>query len=106
MSHPILIQQAPHPSSGRLHARGLDRGYTGLYEGSRKVVVFDDGAAALFDLEDDPGEDHDLSGAEHDVVQLMRAHLGAANATHPRRWFPSWPDPDVQERLRAGGYVR
>jgi arylsulfatase A-like enzyme len=104
--HPILIQQAPHPWSGRLHGRGLGRGYTGLYEGSHKLVSFDDGSSMMFDLDQDPGETRNLMGADAQQARLMRDRLAAANARYPIRPGERIVDPEVQERLRAGGYLQ
>jgi arylsulfatase A-like enzyme len=104
--HPILIEQAPHPSSGGLNGRGLGRGYSGLYEGARKLVAFDDGSLLLFNLDDDPGETHDLAPREPQFTALMHARLVEVNARQARRYHPVPPDPELQERLRAGGYLR
>lgn len=61
-------------------------------------------AAALFDLEQDPGEQRNLAGQEPAQAKamslLLRELAGPGSAAKPG------PDPATEERLRALGYVR
>jgi len=106
VSHPLLVQQAANPPYERMYGRGLGVGYTGIYDGTRKLVAFDDGRSLLFDLAQDPSENHDLSMTEPAKMVALRARLAGANRAHPRVDVPFTLDPDVQERLRAAGYVQ
>lgn len=106
VTHPILIQQAPNSEYGRLYGRGFDVGYTGIYAGPHKLVAFDDGSRRLFDVVEDPQEREDVRARQLEVATVLGASLNEANATHPRRTHAFVLPPEVQERLRAGGYVQ
>jgi arylsulfatase len=62
------------------------------------------GRAELYDLVADPGEHHDLSGADPEGARLGAA-LDAWAAHTPGPPAPSGHDPRVLEKLRALGYV-
>jgi hypothetical protein len=61
-------------------------------------------AAALFDLEQDPGEQRNLAAQEPEQARamslLLRQLAGPGSAQSTAR------DPAAEERLRALGYVR
>ncbi len=82
-------------------------------EGMKLIEYLPGGRTELFDLERDPGEIHDLSGARAPAVARLRARLEAAARIAPR--YPTVrlaaPDPPqgragLVERLRALGYVQ
>jgi arylsulfatase A-like enzyme len=66
----------------------------------------EDGAALLFDLEDDPGETRNLASVRPDVVETLRSRILAlsehlAADAGPRRALSD----DERERLRILGYL-
>jgi arylsulfatase A-like enzyme len=105
VSHPALIQNAPNAAVEGL-AQAQARGYTGLYEGSWKLVDFHDGSRLLFNLDRDPGETRDLSAVEAQRATAMQMRLKVINEKQGRRLPPSLADPDLLERLGAAGYLR
>jgi arylsulfatase A-like enzyme len=104
LTHPILIQQAPMGGT-RWRGRHAGRGYSGIYEGPWKLVVFDDGPPLLFNLETDADEVHDLSRVNEGKFTAMQASLDEANKRFPRRHDHFVPTPELEERLKAGGYI-
>jgi arylsulfatase A-like enzyme len=104
VKHPILIQQFPVLRTIRRTSHS-GRGYTGMYDGPWKLVAFDDGTSLLFDVEADPAEEHDLWALDPARARVMRANLEEANRRFPRRPGPSTTRRDLEERLKAGGYV-
>jgi len=105
VNHAILIEQMSMPGT-RWRGRHVGRGYAGVYDGPWKFVAFDDGPTWLFNLDDDRGEARDVSGASVGEVTRLRACLEAARERFPRRAEPAVPSLELQERLRAGGYLR
>lgn len=82
----------------------FDRVYAAAYQGNEKVVVdMKSDLTLAFDVQKDPGETHDIwSGAsEHDT--LARAARDAGHRTLSSN--ASELDPEVEDRLRAWGYV-
>jgi arylsulfatase A-like enzyme len=63
----------------------------------------------LFDLERDPGEQHDALRARPELVETLRARLGAALAPSSERGFARGtgpgPSEDLLRRLRELGYL-
>jgi arylsulfatase A-like enzyme len=105
VNHPILIQQAPMGGT-TWRGRHAGRGYVGLYEGPWKVVAFDDGRSVLFNLETDPGERYDVSAVSGPPAETMRKLLDDATDRYPRAPSASALTRELEERLKAGGYIR
>jgi arylsulfatase A-like enzyme len=82
-----------------------------LREDGWKLIMSAAGGVQLFDLEADPGERHDVAGAQPDRVHRMRAALQheLARAVERGRDIRSETapvDPAVAERLRSLGYIQ
>jgi arylsulfatase A-like enzyme/Tfp pilus assembly protein PilF len=67
---------------------------------------------ALFDLQTDPGEQHDLASAQSDLARSMAARIdeigrdsAAIAQSSPQAGPPSALPPDTAARLRSLGYV-
>jgi arylsulfatase A-like enzyme len=105
VNHPILIQQA---SMGGTVWRGRQagRGYVGMYEGPWKMVTFDQGPSLLFNVETDPDERREVAFAGDPHASAMRERLDEASRRFPRRERPSLPSRELEEQLKAGGYIR
>ncbi len=62
----------------------------------------------LYDLEDDPGEQHDLTSEMPELAATLETRLReivSGEAADAESAEPEVLDPDLQERLRALGYV-
>ena len=78
----------------------------GLRLGPWKYIEGDgEGTRELFNLDDDPGERRNLYGSFPDVVEELRASLGAWRQAFDRNVRPGSLSPEDRERLRALGYV-
>ena len=75
-----------------------------LTDGRWKTIRYG-GGAEVYDLRNDPGEQHDLGGAQQSVAAAMTARIdairSAAGASAPGAAMPA----EAAERLRALGYV-
>ena len=65
------------------------------------------GSTSLYDLDDDPGEKHDVSGSNRPLVLRMRALLRSAEADAPPADGAGARQvrPETQQKLRALGYA-
>jgi arylsulfatase A-like enzyme/Tfp pilus assembly protein PilF len=60
----------------------------------------------LYDLEQDPGEQHNLFDARRTLAERLAAELGRVGAEQAEgRGGPSAVDPETRERLAALGYI-
>ena len=61
----------------------------------------------LYDLDQDPGETRDLARGQPERVKLLEARLERMLEENPpvAPPLPGKPDPEMQEQLRALGYV-
>jgi arylsulfatase A-like enzyme len=78
-------------------------------EGGLKYVALDDGSESLFDLEEDPDEDHDLGDQRPDTVRRFLPHRQAWEDRRLRH--PTYDgvgevaDREVAAHLRELGYI-
>jgi len=75
--------------------------------GGQKLIAGTDGGRALYDLDRDPDEQHDLASSDPEHLQALETQLTAWLARAPKasETLPN-VDTKVLERLRALGYVR
>lgn len=110
VEHPILTEQYPNAWMKRNFGARYARGYRSLYQPPWKFVAYMDGSVELFDLADDPDENHDLAATRPDRSARMKADLDRFVASVT----PSLPsggknkemDEQTKRRLRALGYIR
>ena len=81
-----------------------------VIEGSWKLILdpATEGGKLLFDLEEDPGELHNLASSQTErcdrMQERLEQHLASLSVLEPA--FTDDPlDPEVQEQLRAMGYL-
>jgi choline-sulfatase len=99
------------PSSSSLYAEtlapALDFGWSDLRawrDGRYKYVRAP--RPELYDVQADPGEEHDLAAREPDRLRSMASALGAALAASGEGQSTHAVEPEAAERLRALGYVQ
>jgi len=105
VTHPIVTELYPH--LGRIEAYGerFNRRLTAIYDGSMKLIVSNPGGVELYDLANDPGEEHSLSDAAS--AGALRDALAAWDAAHkpmPQSAAPRL-DEAALERLRSVNYL-
>ena len=92
--------------------RKPDKGFVLALRKARYKLVYDsrEGSRRLFDLVADPKEREDVADLHPDVMVDLEPHLAAA--IERRRRLANWraagaaaPDPQLQEQLRALGYI-
>jgi len=110
---PLVAEQYRNEYFVLRYGARFDRDYHALYEPPWKLVLDSRGDVTLFDLDRDPGEEHDLAAREPERVAAMKARLEDAlerarelaartgNGTGEEKDL----DPEVVRRLRALGYV-
>jgi arylsulfatase A-like enzyme len=66
-----------------------------------------EGWEVVYDLETDPGETEDVKGAHGDLLRRMRAVVDRIlrGGSTPHERVPGELDPEVEEQLRALGYI-
>ena len=89
-------------------ATRIDRRIRMLRTASHKLVWHEDQNVELYDLERDPGEQHDIAreneGLRDELLGRLEAWM-AAHETHSKPPAFGSPDPDAIEALRALGYI-
>ena len=74
-----------------------------------KLIRYSDGATLLFDIRNDPGEEHDLSQQQPDRLAKMIDGLATWRSKHHARASPGKAPPKVsgkmKRRLEALGYL-
>jgi len=102
-SDPILAEVRLLP------AESDEAGYRAIIEDGWKLIASSRGENALFDLEQDPRESHDLSEIETERTARMIAQLEHLFAKLPRPPPPGPAptlDPETIDALRGLGYVQ
>lgn len=100
----VVSESFPFMPKARMGAgRAIYRGRYKLIRPSPRASL-----AELYDIGDDPGETHDLSGRPEyaDLASEMSARLDRWLAEHPALALPETPDDgEARARLRALGYL-
>jgi hypothetical protein len=100
--HPLLAEVNP------LEFMSPDGSWRALYLGRHKLLWNSLGNHALYDLEEDPGEQNDLSGSDPDRIKLAIDVLDGVLASLPPPGEPGPPatlDEETLKALRTLGYV-
>ncbi len=122
MSGRDLLSAAPGQSAAGDPTAQLNRDTTDIYAeteyprvaGWSPLQVLADGrwktirsgsGAEVYDLQNDPVEQHDLAGAQHTIAAAMSTRIDAIRATAVPRTSAGAISDDTVERLRALGYV-
>ncbi len=105
-----LVASGPEPSDRAILVEDMLYGRDGraLVRWPQKLVLRDGSPPRLFDLESDPGEQHDLAKADPETVERLRQELERrVEANHEQRGDSSAVElgRGVEERLRALGYL-
>jgi len=82
--------------------------HSALVQGDRKLIRLADGSVQLYDVADDPGEQHDLAEADPARVEQLDAALDAllpAGGEAPAVLDGDALPDDVREQLRGLGYI-
>jgi arylsulfatase A-like enzyme len=100
--HPLLAEVNP------LEFMSPNGSWRALYLGRHKLLWNSLGNHALYDLEEDPGEQNDLSGTDPDRIKLAIDVLDRVFASLPPPGEPGPPatlDEETLKALRSLGYV-
>jgi arylsulfatase A-like enzyme len=77
-----------------------------VYQGTKKLVLDRDGAR-LFDLQEDPGEEHPVTGEEvQELIERLRELAVTHEAQDPDEAAPIELPEDVRLQLEKLGYLR
>ena len=110
MEHPVMTEQYLNTYFVASFGDRFNRGYRSWYRFPWKFVLYSDGSDALFRLDEDPGEEHDVSSAEPTVAASLKRDLEEfVSSIEPFVSRPrgrQQPNEDVLKRLRALGYVQ
>jgi arylsulfatase A-like enzyme len=105
----IMDTRAPHLIDA-FQARAVRRA---AYQGHYKLIQIEGDTPALYDLDADPREQHDLGNemaAQHlqRLVTALQAQVEEAQARRPENWArrqAAMDDELLLERLRGLGYI-
>lgn len=92
----LLAELMPGFGTGTLHEYAL-------LHGTMKLIVTPSGQQLLFDLGQDPGEQHSAAAERPELLAQLTNELAPLAVPHERRVL-SPPDAATRERLRALGY--
>ena len=110
LTHPAITEL--YRSAGNVQWKGerFQRELRAIYSGDYKLILSSkpgDFDAGLFDLKSDPGETHDLSNGQPEVLKTMSEAL--ERWTAGRSTLPPSPvgklDPETRRQMKALGYL-
>jgi len=90
---------------------GLDRDLVSVRDKAHRLIRTSDGAQELFNLGDDPSEDHDVATSQPEILARLSTELDA-RVTSWEKWEKDEPEPlsqedkaEIEKHLTALGYI-
>jgi choline-sulfatase len=105
---PIVTEVRRSDANVRLFGSHFDRDLRAIYAPPFKLIEDTTGRVELFDLENDPGELHNLAEAQPERVEALKRQLAEIRRQHPPRFDSAARaklSDDTEEALRALGYL-